>query len=177
MKKILIVSGVVALALVLTFGTTQMIFARGGIGNKNGGGGYKNSTNYQPVSYVEKLKLTDNQTNKINDLIKNDNISSKILQDKIRTNMSLLREMQWSKNFDQANADKLLKEINESRTTLQTNKQKLNMDIRALLTTEQISLYKSLYRDQGFGNCDGSRYGCGCGNRGNAGNGGRRKGN
>jgi len=86
MKKILTVTGVVALTLLIAFGTTQMIFAKGGMGNRNGGSGNRSGINNQPVSFVDKLKLNDDQIAKINALIKNDNTSSKTLQDKIRTN-------------------------------------------------------------------------------------------
>jgi Spy/CpxP family protein refolding chaperone len=139
------------LVLLVFLSVSTMTFARGGRGN---GKGCQNNNN-QPISYVEKLKLTDEQVSKITVLIQKDNGETKILQDKIRTNFTTLREMEWSKSFDQTIADKLRKEMSEAQGTMQTNHQKLNVDIRSLLTTDQQNLFISIGGCLNYGVCGG----------------------
>jgi len=92
-------------------------------------------------------------------LIQKDNASTKILHDKIRTNFTILREMEWSKSFSQTIADKLLQEINDSKIILRTNHQKLNQDITLLLAPSQQKIFDQLGGCLGLGLGTGT--GCG----------------
>jgi Spy/CpxP family protein refolding chaperone len=141
-----------ALAIGLLLGVSSVTFARGGRGN---GQGCQNSISSQPINYVETLKLSDDQVNKIKSLIQKDNTASKTLQDKIQTNFTLLREMEWSKNFDKAKADQWLKEMNASQASMQANHQKLNADIRSLLTSDQQNNFNAFGGCIGYGICGG----------------------
>lgn len=148
MKKIISCSVFVAI-LFLSFST--MTFARGGKGN---GRGCQNNTN-QLISYVVTLKLTDDQVSKINVLIQKDNTVSKTFHDKIQTNFTALREMEWSKNFDKTKADKLLKEMSNAQASMKANHQKLNLDIRSLLTVDQQNLFTGIGGCINYGLCGG----------------------
>lgn len=170
MKKVIVYA---LLALMVIIGSYQLVSAKPGNGGGNGAGNGSCTpgSNRQPISYVEKLKLTEEQVSKIGILIKNDNTASLALHQKIQTNNNLLREMEWSKSFNQENADKLIKEIQDARTTMQTNHQNLFADIRALLTADQQKIYDELGGGcTGSGSCDGRGPG------GKGGNGGRRGG-
>lgn len=139
------------LVLLVFLSISTMAFARGGKGN---GKGCQNN-NDQPISYVEKLKLTDDQINKIAVLIQKDNSVTKTQQDKIRTNFTALRQMEWSKSFDQTTANKLLKELSEAQATMQANHQKLNGDIRSLLSIDQQNLFVRIGGCLNYGVCGG----------------------
>jgi len=161
MKKLLIYA---TLAMVLVVGSYQLVSAKPGNGSGKGSG--RGCTTSQPVSYVEKLKLSDDQVSKISVLIQKDNASSKLLHEKMQTTMNALREMEWSKNFLQANADQLIKDIADSRTSMQANHQKLYADIKATLSADQQKLFDELgFTGCGNGNCsgDGSCIGTGDG--------------
>lgn len=148
MKKIITST---TLVLLVFFSVSTMTFARGGKGK---GKGCQNNNN-QPISYVDKLKLSDEQVSKITVLIQKDNTSTKTLHDKIRTNFTALREMEWSKSFNQTNADKIRKEMSEAQATMQTNHQKLSVDIRSLLTIDQQNLFVSIGGCLNYGVCGG----------------------
>lgn len=161
MKKLIIYT---TLAMVLVVGSYQLVSAKPGNGSGNPSG--RGCSTSQPVSYVEKLKLTDDQISKISLLIQKDNATSKLLHEKMQTLMNTLREMEWSKNFLQANADQLVKDIADARTTMQTNHQKLYAEIKALLTADQQKLFDELgFSGCTTGNCpgDGTGSGSGCG--------------
>jgi Spy/CpxP family protein refolding chaperone len=166
MKKLIVYA---TLAMVLIVGSYQLVFAKQGNGSSSGTS--RGCTSSQTVGYVEKLKLTDDQIGKINTLIQKDNTSSKFLHEKMQASMNSLREMEWSKNFVLANAEKLIKDRDDARATLQTNQQKLYEDIKALLTADQQKLFGELGFSgcgngscSGDGSCDGSGEGNGSGN-------------
>jgi len=155
MKKLIVYT---TLALLLIVGSYQLVFAKPGRGNDQERG-YILS---QAIGYVEKLKLTEEQVSKISVLIQKDNTTSKMLFEKMQASRSVLRELEWSKSFVQANVDKLIKEITDTRTTMQANRQKLYTDINTLLTVDQ----QKLFADLGFGCGSGSCGQGGCGNGG-----------
>jgi Spy/CpxP family protein refolding chaperone len=128
-----------------------------------GGGNPGNSPagKFQPISYVQELKLTDDQVSKIAVLIKNNQTASAVLEDKMQINRDSLQTLQWSKDFMQEKVDAITKEMKDTMAQRQLLEQKLMVDIKSLLTTEQLQLFNKLHNGRGEGPGQGQEPGQG----------------
>jgi Spy/CpxP family protein refolding chaperone len=156
MKKIFVYT---ALALIVTLGSYQLVMARPGQGKENPGN--SPAAIFQPISYVQELKLTDDQVNKIGVLISNNNTAAAVLEDKMQANRDSLQILQWSKDFTQAKVDVITKEMQDTMAQVQLLKEKLMVDIKSLLTTEQLGLFNKLHAGNGKGPGQGQNPGQG----------------
>ena len=125
-------------ALLVVFGTYQIVVAGPGQGRRNNSPGNQNQP---PVNYVEALQLTDEQVSKIGVLFQNSHITLTGLEDKMQTANHQLQEIQWSKEFTPEKVEGVMKEIKDSMALLQLNHEKLMVDIRFLLTPEQLQRF------------------------------------
>ena len=148
-----------ALALILVLGSYQLVMARPGQGA--GKGGNPPCENRQPISFVQELKLTDDQVSKITVLIQNTNTASDVLEDKMQTSRNNLQVLQWSKDFSTEKADAIIKVMQDSMAQRQLLEQKLMVDIKSLLTTEQLQLFNKLHNGKGEGPGQGQEPGQG----------------
>lgn len=138
-----------ALALILVLGSYQLVMARPGQGG--GKGGNPPNENRQPISFVQELKLTDDQVSKIGVLVSNNNTATAVLEDKMQASRNELQMLQWSKDFTTEKADAMIKTMQDSMAKHQLLEEKLMVDIKGLLTTEQLDLFNKLHRGKGDG--------------------------
>jgi Spy/CpxP family protein refolding chaperone len=148
-----------ALALILVLGSYQLVMARPGQGA--GKGGNPPNENRQPISFVQELKLTDDQVSKIEAFIQKTNQESAVLEDNMQTSRNNLQVLQWSKDFSTEKADAIIKVMQDSMAKRQLLEQKLMVDIKSLLTTEQLALFNKLHAGKGEGPGEGQEPGQG----------------
>ena len=129
-----------ALALIIILGTYQLVMAKPGKGKGNTPQPNRN----MPISYVQELKLTDDQVTKITGIIQNNNTACAVLEDKIQLNRDKLQVLQWSKNFSKENVDAIAKEMKDTMTQIRLNNEKLIVDIKAQLTLEQVQVFNRI---------------------------------
>jgi len=137
-----------ALALIVILGSYQLVMARPGKGN---GDGPPPDEKRMPISFVQELKLTDDQVSKITALIQTKNTNCAVLEDKMQENKKKMELLQWSKDFSQEKVDAIIKEIKDTMTQLMLNHEKLNVDIKAQLTLEQVQIFNKLQMGKGKG--------------------------
>lgn len=146
MKKMFVYT---ALALIVVLGSYQLVMAKPGQGG--GKPGNPPAAKFQSIGYVQELKLTDDQVNKIGVLIANNNTATAILEDKNQASKNELQTLQWSKDFTKEKVDAIAKTMKDSMTNRQLLEQKLMVDIKNLLTTEQLVLFNKLHQGKGEG--------------------------
>lgn len=145
MKKLYLYT---ALALIIVLGSYQLVMARPRQGR---GGNPQGNNNRPPISYVQALQLTDEQVSKIGALIQANTTLCAPLEDKIQENTHKMQALEWSKDFSQANVEKIMKDMRDTMALLQLNHEKLNLDIRFLLTPDQLQKYMEIQRRQNEG--------------------------
>jgi Spy/CpxP family protein refolding chaperone len=158
MKKMFVYT---ALALIVVLGSYQLVMARPGQGGGNGGN--PPAGKFQPISFVQELKLTDDQVSKIGVLVSNNNTATAALEDKIQASRNELQMLQWSKDFTKEKVDAITKSMKDSMSSRQLLEQKLMVDIKGLLTTEQLTLFNKLHAGKGKGPGEGQKPGKGRG--------------
>lgn len=149
------------LALILVLGSYQLVMARPGQGA--GKGGTPPNENRQPISFVQELKLTDDQVSKIGVLIQKTNQESAVLEDNMQSSRNNMQVLQWSKDFTTEKAEAMIKTMQDSMSSRQLLEQKLMVDIKGLLTTEQLALFNKLHQGKGEGPREGRKPGKGRG--------------
>ena len=101
------------------------------------------------TSIADTLKLTEEQTVKIQSLQKSHYEKTKVLKSELQDTMFTLKQLRWQKNADQKAVVEKIEKVNELRNKLYEEHQKYHREIESVLTRDQREQLKSICKPKG----------------------------